>query len=262
MVRVRSLIDLFTQLLDRKARRVAARSAALFVVVFVLRGALPLAAANQLRLILDALGTTIDAEARTGMLSRLSWLVIGWGVLMWGASALGAWSTFLTEGYSRTIQRRVQEVVDERAVSLDLSWFEDSRFHDALYRAQHEAAVRVPALFNAVAAVAASLLSLALVASLFLVVQPIGLLVFVLVPLPVTALVLWHGRHEFRRQRDVSPIARQLHYLHHLLASRATAKEVRLLDLGRAFAVRTAALWDQLAATSAASRGGAAAATC
>ena len=138
MFRLRPLIDLFTQLLDRHARRLAARSGVLFVVVFVLRGALPLAAANQLRLILDALGTTIEPQARVALVSRLSWLVIGWGALMWGASALGAWSTLLTEEYSRAIQRRVQEVVNQRAVSLDLSWFEDSRFHEALYRAQHD----------------------------------------------------------------------------------------------------------------------------
>jgi ATP-binding cassette subfamily B protein len=243
----RSLIALLARLLAPSAKGTVAWRSGLFVIVFMLRGALPLAAAYALRLVLDSLGSNLGADAAVSMRSGLVWLLIGWGALMWGAYALAAFATFLTEEYSRAIQRRVQEVVDAKSVALDLSWFEDSRFHDALHRAQHDASARLPGLFQDAMDLVSSLFGLVMVAAAFLIVQPLGFLLFLAVPLPVGALVLWQARHHSRRLLEITPLWRQLNYLHHLLASRSAAKEVRLLELGPVLAARAASLWDLIA---------------
>jgi len=120
----------------------------------------------------------------------------------------------------------------DRALRLDLSFFEDAEFYDKLTRARREASSRPVALLSesfALVQNVVTLLGYAVMLSHFSAWIVLGLL---LATLPATLSEMRYSKIAFRIRNWRSPESRKLLYLEYVLANDEHVKEVKLFGIG------------------------------
>ena len=128
--------------------------------------------------------------------------------------------------------QRVNVMILEKALTLELAQFEDSEFYDKLTRARREASSRPLSLVMRTFGLAQSGVSLASYAALLAQFSPWAVAVLVLAGLPAFVAEAKFSGDSFRLFRWRSPETRMQDYLEMVLAREDHAKEVKLFDLG------------------------------
>ncbi|PSB56539.1 ABC transporter ATP-binding protein [Chamaesiphon polymorphus] len=130
------------------------------------------------------------------------------------------------------LAQRVNELILEKALTLDLAHFEDSEFYDKMSQARSQASSRPLSLINRTFGLCQSALTLLTFVGLLW--QFSGWAVFGLIVTAIPSFIAEtrFSEHAFRLFRWRSPETRQQHYLETLLAREDYAKEVQLYQLG------------------------------
>ena len=131
--------------------------------------------------------------------------------------------------------QRVNEMILEKALTLDLAQFEDSEFYDKLTRARREASSRPLSLVNRTFGLAQNAVSLVSYGVLLVQFSPVAVLILVLAGLPAFIAETRFSGEAFRLFRWRSPETRMQMYLETVLAREDYAKEVQLFRLGPEF---------------------------
>ncbi len=136
----------------------------------------------------------------------------------------------------QTLGARLGQLVNvrvlEKALSLDLSDFEDPTFYDQLTRARREASSRPLQVVTQLFDMAKGVLTLSGYAALLLSFSPWVCLGLAAASIPATISEVYFGRLAFRMRNWRSPDTRKLFYLERVLATDDYAKEVKLLGVG------------------------------
>ena len=120
----------------------------------------------------------------------------------------------------------------EKALGLDLSYFEDSEFYDKLTRARREASSRPIALVTESFGLVQSVITLAGYAALLVRFSAWAALGLFAATVPATVAEMRFSKLAFRVRNWRSPESRRLLYLEYVLANDEHAKEVKLFGLG------------------------------
>src|SRR6201996_4316034 len=128
--------------------------------------------------------------------------------------------------------QRVNVMILEKALTLDLGHFEDSEFYDKLTRARREASTRPLSLVTRTFGLVQNGISLASYAALLSHFSPWAVVVLVLAGLPAFIAETKFSGDAFRLFRWRSPETRMQIYLETVLAREDHAKEVKLYGLG------------------------------
>lgn len=128
--------------------------------------------------------------------------------------------------------QRVNEMILEKALTLELRQFEDSEFYDKLTRARREASSRPLSLVTRSFGLAQNLISLLSYGALLVRFSPWAVLVLLLAGLPAFVAETRFSGDAFRLFRWRSPETRKQMYLETVLAREDHAKEVKLFGLG------------------------------
>ena len=128
--------------------------------------------------------------------------------------------------------QRVNVMILEKALTLQLTQFEDSEFYDKLTRARQEASSRPLSLVNRTFGLIQNAISLVSYAVLMLKFSPLAVGLLVLGGLPSFMAEARFSRDAFRLFRWRSPETRMQLYLESVLAREDGAKEVKLFALG------------------------------
>lgn len=128
--------------------------------------------------------------------------------------------------------QRVNVLILEKALTLDLAHFEDSEFYDKMTRARREASSRPLSLVSRTFGIVQDGLSLIAYGSLLLQFSFWALLVLVLTAIPAFVAETRFAGEAFRLFRWRAPETREQHYLETLLAREDFAMEVQLYQLG------------------------------
>ena len=214
---------------------IAPRWTAASVALTVLQGVLPLATVWLMKLIVDAV-TRASADPIMPRAFRHVALLIGLAGgrgLGRGHHALAA--AMVDQALGQTVTDHVSDLIHSQSVAVDLEYYENPRYHDALYRAQHEAPYRPMSIVNDLTSTGQALVSLIAMAGLLL------------------SLALGRGPHRagaaipgafvrfrysgklFAWQHRRTETERQSYYAHWLLTDSGHAKEIRLFGLGDRF---------------------------
>jgi len=126
----------------------------------------------------------------------------------------------------------VNIMILEKAVTLDLSHFEDSEFYDKLTRARREASSRPLAMVTDSLQLIQNVLTLASYVVLLFAFSGWAVLGLVLAALPATLVEMKFSHAAFRLRNWRSAEARRLNYLEYVLANDEHVKEVKVLGLG------------------------------
>ncbi|MUG95977.1 ATP-binding cassette domain-containing protein [Scytonema sp. UIC 10036] len=128
--------------------------------------------------------------------------------------------------------QRVNVLILEKALSLELTQFEDSEFYDKMTNARREASVRPLSLVTRTFGLVQSALSLVTYGLLLIKFSVWALLMLVVAAMPAFFAETKFAGEAFRLFSWRAPEARQQHYLETLLAREDFAKEVKLYQLG------------------------------
>ncbi len=127
---------------------------------------------------------------------------------------------------------RVNVLILEKALTLDLTQFEDSEFYDKLTNARREASTRPLSLATRTFGLVQSALSLVTYGILLVRFSVWAVLVLILAAMPAFFAETKFAGQAFRLLSWRAPEARQQNYLETLLAREDFAKEVKLYQLG------------------------------
>ncbi len=142
--------------------------------------------------------------------------------------------------------QRVNVMILEKALTLELAQFEDSEFYDKLTRARREASSRPLSLVMRTFGLAQNAISLLSYAALLVRFSPWTVLMLLLAGLPAFLAEAKFSGDAFRLFRWRSPETRMQTYLETVLAREDHAKEVKLFGLGARFLQRYRDIFSRL----------------
>jgi ABC-type multidrug transport system fused ATPase/permease subunit len=128
--------------------------------------------------------------------------------------------------------QRVNELILEKALTLDLAHFEDSEFYDKMSRARREASSRPLSLVGRTFGLVQDTLSLITYAGLLLKFSGWAVVILMLAAIPVFIGETRFAGEAFRLFHWRAPETREQHYLETLIAREDFAMEVKLYQLG------------------------------
>ncbi len=197
-------------------------------------GLLPAGVAYVGKLIIDAVVAAIAVAQDGGQAPYTDVLLfVGLeGLLVAGVAAVQRGIGFCQSLLRVLLSQRVNTLILEKALTLELAQFEDSEFYDKLNRARQEASSRPLALVNKTFGLAQHGISLASYAALLLQFSPWAVVILLLAGVPAFVAETHFSSERFRFFRHRSPDRRRLLYLEMVLAREDHAKEVQLFQLG------------------------------
>ncbi|MEH1873379.1 ABC transporter ATP-binding protein [Nostoc sp.] len=214
----------------------------------LLAGLLPAAISYLGKLIVDAVVLASQINSHNGFVN------ISHPLLYVGLEAI---AVILLAGSQRGITicqsllralmgQRVNVLILEKALTLDLRQFEDSEFYDKLTNARREASVRPLSLVNRTFGLVQNALSLFTYGILLINFSAWAVLVLILAAMPVFIAETKFAGEGFRLFSWRAPETRQQNYLENLLAREDFVTEVKLYQLGEMLLGRYRNLFDQL----------------
>ncbi|GAC1693210.1 MAG: ABC transporter ATP-binding protein [Steroidobacteraceae bacterium] len=195
----------------------------------IIAGVLPAGVAYIGALIVDAVVNAIRAASATG---RVVDLVVIEGVLVALIAAAQRGLSVCQSLLRAQLGQRVNVMILEKALTLDLQQFEDSEFYDKLTRARREASTRPLSLVTRTYGLVQNGISLASYGALLAHFSPWAVAVLLLAGVPAFIAEAKFSGDAFRLFRWRSPETRMQLYLETVLGREDHAKEVKLFGLG------------------------------
>ncbi|MCC5794834.1 MAG: ABC transporter ATP-binding protein [Chromatiales bacterium] len=225
------------QYTGRAARLVWSTNARLAVILgalTALAGVLPAAVAWVAKLVVDGVVAGIATAQAGGEpdLGALLALVLLEGLLVGGISAAQRGINACQSLLRAQLGQRVNEMILQKALTLDLEQFEDAEFYDKLTRARREASSRPLSLVIRSFTLFQQSITLLSFAVLIVQFSPWALGLLVLAGLPAFVAETKFSGDAFRLFRMRAPESRQQLYLETVLGREDHAKEVQLFGLG------------------------------
>ena len=197
-------------------------------------GVLPAAMAYVGALIIDAVLTATQIAKDTGVIDMTQVLtLVAIEALIVATVAAAQRGISLCQALLRAqLGQRVNVMILEKAITLELAQFEDSEFYDKLTRARREASSRPLSLVNRTFGLAQNMISLLSYGLLLVQFSPWAVLILVLAGLPVFIAETRFSGQAFKLFRWRSPETRMQIYLESVIAREDNVKEVKLFGLG------------------------------
>ncbi len=197
-------------------------------------GVLPAGIAYVGALIVDAVVAAIAAHEATGVvdLSTVLGYVAVEGVLVAAVAASQRGLSTCQSLLRAQLGQRVNEMILEKALTLELRHFEDSEFYDKLTRARREASSRPLSLVMRSFGLVQNAIAIVSFAALLAQFSPWAVFVLFLAGLPSFIAETKFSGEAFRLFRWRSPETRMQMYLETVIAREDHAKEVKLFELG------------------------------
>jgi ATP-binding cassette, subfamily B, bacterial len=195
----------------------------------LLAGSLPAGIAYVGAQIVDAVVSAARGSHSTRTV--IEWVLLEGGVVALLAAAQRGLS--LTQSLLRAqLGQRVNVMILEKALTLDLTHFEDSEFYDRLTRARREASTRPLSLVMRTFALIQHLVSLISYGVLLIKLSSWAVVLLLVSGLPAFLAEVKFSGDAFRLFRWRSPETRMQMYLETVIAREDHAKEVKLFGLG------------------------------
>lgn len=206
-------------------------------IASLLAGLLPAAAAWVGKLIVDSVVRAAETGGAQDQRAALMWVGVELGIILLLAAAQRALTT-CQQLLRALLGQRVNEMILEKALTLDLAAFENSQLYDRMTRARREASQRPLSLVMRTFQLAQHSVSLVAYGGLLLQLSVWALAVLVIAAIPSFLVETRFSADAFRLFTWRAPETRKQNYLEVLLAREDFAKEVKLFDLGPVFLKR------------------------
>ena len=189
------------------------------------------------------------AEAiQAGHAPQLVHLAILFGFLQGGLMLISSVLGIGQQQLQSLLQTKLANVIAirimEKAIELDVQYFEDDEFYDKLQRANRESSYRPYQIFWQMVSTGSQCVTLISVVAVLLYWNWwLGLLIL-LAPLPSVASQIFYGHQSYKIERERTQQRRRLSYFQFLTTNAQSVKEIRLFRLGDYFLGRYKQLYN------------------
>jgi|GEM_PF-2104736 len=197
-------------------------------------GLLPAAVAWVGKLIVDGVVTAADTGLVADRDEVVFWILVECGLVALMA-ALQRGLNVCNQLLRALLGHRVNVLILEKALELDLAQFEDAEFYDKLVRARREASSRPLSLITRTFGLIQNLIKIAGFAGILLSFSAVAVLILALAAVPAFVVETRFARSAFRLFSWRTPETRQQNYLGTLVAREDFVKEISLFALGWRF---------------------------
>lgn len=211
----------------------------------LIAGLLPAGIAFVGKLIIDGVVLASQTQTDADIQTAIFWVIVEGGLVV----AMAATQRVLSvcEQLLRAqLGHRVNVLILDKALQMDLVHFEDSEFYDQMNRARREASSRPLSLVNRSFGLIQNGISLVTYGILLIQLSVIAVLVLVIAAVPAFIAETKFAGEAFRLFSWRSPEKREQAYLEVVVAREDYAKEVKLLDLGPRLVDRYKRIFDKL----------------
>jgi ATP-binding cassette, subfamily B, bacterial len=224
----------------RAAELVWATSRRLTIVIGVLTllgGLLPPALAWVAQLIIDSVLRAAETKTAVDSTAALIWVGLEGGLII-ALAGVQRGIDVCNALLRARLGHRVNVMILDKALTLNLQEFEDAEFYDKMTRARREASFRPLSLVRRTFGLGQNLISLVSYAGLLVALSPVAVAVLIVAALPAFIAETKFAGEAFRLFSWRAPETRQRAYLEMLVAREDHAKEVKLFELGPVFVRR------------------------
>jgi len=205
------------------------------IVLLILQGTLPVLSIYLMKLIIDAVAVGVAAADKSATFRHAALLIALGGLVALLNAACEAIAGFVNEEQSQAVTDTMQGVLHAKAIAVDLEYYENSEYYDALQRAQMEAPTRPTRIVRGLVQLGQSSISLLGIATLIFTLHwVVGVVLFVTL-LPGALVRLNYARAMYRWRRSQTLAERKAAYYDLALTISMLAKEIRLFGLGPVF---------------------------
>ena len=216
------------------------------LALVVIQGTLPLASLYLMKLVVDAVTTSLLAADKGAAFEQVALLIGLTGGVALVSALCRSLAGLVSEAQAQVITDHMSDVLHAKSIEVDLEYYESAQYYDKLHRAQREAPFRPTRILNGLVQVAQNGISLLVMAGLlFSFHWGIAAILFV-ATIPGLLVRLRYAGQTYRWQRQRTSAERQAWYFHWMLTGDRHAKEIRLFDLGALFRQRFRDLRRQL----------------
>ena len=216
------------------------------VVLAVIQSIVPLLGLYLTKLILDAITGGVTSSARTAAFRQVAFLIILSGGILVLDKIVGTVAELARNTQTLIVTDRVYEVLHAKSIEVDLEYYDNSDYYDALHRAQGDASYRPTRVLDGVFSFLQSSISVVGLGGLLLIIHWSVPVVLVLAAIPDLLLRLRFAKTFYLQSRWQSPTERQALYFTSLLTGDTHAKEIRIFGLGPLFLKRFGGLRQQI----------------
>ncbi|MGB7375062.1 MAG: ABC transporter ATP-binding protein [Rivularia sp. (in: cyanobacteria)] len=219
----------------------------ILAILTLVAGLLPAAVAYIGKLIVDAVVATRSLTLQDNLNTSLPLMYVGFEAVAVALLAGSQRGLSIAQSLLRVLLgQRVNVLIIEKALTLELSQFEDSEFYDKMTNARREASSRPLSLVNRTFGLVQNGLSLITYGALLINFSLWAVVVLILAAVPAFIAETRFAGQAFRLFRWRAPETRQQRYLETLVAREDFAKEVKLYQLGEMLLGRYRNLFHQL----------------
>ena len=205
--------------------------------MMLIQSVLPLVALYLMKLIVDSVSLALSRPGETSMGDVMIPVACAGAVALLNALAQHV-SRYINEIQSINVTDHVYDILHEKSIAVDLSYYENPTYFDSLHRAQQEGPYRPSRIVSGLAAVVLNGISLVALAGLLVTFHAGLALVLFAATLPGIFVKLFFSRDLYLFQNKRTRMEREASYYNMMMTSEPYAKEVRLFGLGDVFAER------------------------
>ncbi len=219
----------------------------ILAILTLVAGLLPAAVAYIGKLIVDAVVETRNLSLQDDLNTSFPLMYVGLEAVAVALLAGSQRGLSIAQSLLRVLLgQRVNVLIIEKALTLELRQFEDSEFYDKMTNARREASSRPLSLVNRTFGLVQNGLSLLTYGALLISFSAWAVAILILAAIPAFVAETRFAGQAFRLFRWRAPETRQQRYLETLVAREDFAKEVKLYQLGEMLLGRYRSLFHQL----------------
>ena len=203
---------------------------ALFVLMTI-QSALPILNLFILKRLIDKVTALLSvAEGRDFSILMTDIALFGLVLLLISVVDIGV--QLVSEMQEQLVSDYMVQVIQRQSLNLDLAYYENPEYHNSFHRAQLEGNYRPIMVLKSLTGIMQNLLSLSLLATIFLFIHwSIGIFLFLLI-FPSLYIKARYSRKLYQWQMKRTELERKGYYLNTILTGSTFAKEVRLFNIG------------------------------
>ena len=202
-------------------------------VITILQGLLPISRVWVGKFIVDSVIRAANSGGQIEDVKKaLVWVGVEFALTLAGhlVRHLGQ---FVQKVLGDLLTNQITAKVMQKAIDLDVAFYENSIFYDKLQKAQRESGYRPMTILNQILSIVQNLVSVSGMLALLFSFHPLIALLVILTTAPVVFTEVKYSRQQYMLIDHRVPEGRKQAYLHTVLTSNWHVKEIRLFQLGK-----------------------------
>ncbi len=204
------------------------------IIISILRSILPLLLIWLIKGVIDVI-TATASEGSENNIGNILWPVVAVVIVWFLDEAVTDIGSYIRKKQSVKLETYMYGLLHEKAVRLDLIYFERPDYFDCLARAAREAPWRPNSILNNMISLLRGFLSLVLMAGVLVFLNWKIALLLLAVNIPAIWLRLYYSGILYNFQKEQTPESRKTAYFNWLLTGDRPSRELRLFGLGKYF---------------------------